>query len=276
MNESVEKLQVLKNILRDMGSALVAFSGGTDSSFLLKMAADVLGGRVLAVTAESEIHPGFERRDASELAKELGIRHLVVHSGDLENECFLSNTPERCYHCKKALFSSLKQMAIEEGIAYVADGTNADDTKDFRPGTQALAELGIRSPLKEAGMTKEDIRHLSRQAGLQTWDRPAMACLASRIPYGTRITPEALKRIAAAEAFLQGMGFRQVRVRDHETVARIEVPLDQIQMAMDKTKSASIVSKLKKLGYRYIALDMEGYRTGSLNEVLKGHGQGKH
>ncbi|NQT26283.1 ATP-dependent sacrificial sulfur transferase LarE [candidate division KSB1 bacterium] len=266
--ETQQKLDHLKQILKEMNSVLVAYSGGVDSAFLLKVAVDTLEDRVFAVTAESQIHPDFEIEGARELAKDLSVKHKVVTSTEMEDEVFLQNPPDRCYHCKKHVFSELKALADQNGIPWVVDGTNADDVGDYRPGLQALAELDIRSPLKEAELTKAEIRQLSKQLELPTWDRPAMACLASRIPYGTRITSEALERVAKAERLLRRLGFQQVRVRDHGDVARIEVTPDQKDAFLDKEMTDLLVLKLKTLGYKYVALDLEGYRMGSLNEAL--------
>jgi uncharacterized protein len=267
--DTQKKLTHLTRILKEMDSVLVAYSGGVDSAFLLKVARDTLGDHVYAVTAESEIHPDFEIEGARELAKKLDVRHELVRSTEMEDETFLANPPDRCYHCKKHVFSELKSIAEKNGIPWIADGSNVDDTGDYRPGMKALEELGIRSPLREAGLTKAEIRELSKELGLPTWNRPAMACLASRIPYGTRITPEALKRVAEAERLLRKLGFQQVRVRDHGTVARIEVPPGEKKALLDEEMSALLVIKLKTLGYKYVSLDLEGYRTGSLNEALK-------
>lgn len=263
-----QKLDHLKQILREMHSVLIAFSGGTDSAFLLKVASDTLGNRVLAVTAESQIHPDFETAGARELAKSLSVRHEGIDSAEMQHETFLRNSPDRCYHCKKQLFSELKRMADRRGIPWIADGSNADDTGDYRPGMKALAELGVRSPLEEAGLTKAEIRSLSKALGLPTWDRPAMACLASRIPYGRRITPDILARVAEAERLLHRLGFQQARVRDHGDIARIEVLPEKKDVFLDKDMTDLLVIKLKTLGYKFITLDLEGYRTGSLNEAL--------
>ena len=262
------KLSTLKTILKEMGSVCVAFSGGVDSTFLLKVASDVLSDRALAVTAVSPIHPAFEIADSENLAKQFGVRHFLVESDELKLDTFLRNPPDRCYLCKKQIFSNLLNVAKEHGISCVADGSNLDDEGDYRPGMKALKELGIRSPLREAGLTKQEIRELSKELGLTTWDWPSMACLASRIPYGQPITMEALKRVEISEQKLRDLGFRQVRVRDHGSVARIEISQSQKPLFNDEKLSAEIVSALKKAGYRYVTLDLEGYRTGSLNEVL--------
>ena len=269
----ISKLDKLKARLLELDRIVVAFSGGVDSTFLLRFAKEVLGrDRVLAVTAVSEIHPEGEIGDAKRLARKIGVPHLLVRSGEMEEDAFLANPPERCYICKKRLFGSLRSLAAERGFRFMVDGTNADDAADFRPGRKALKELGIVSPLQEAGFTKREIRALSRKWGLPTWNRPALACLATRIPYGTRITPEILKRIDAGESFLRRLGFRQVRVRDHGGLARIEIAVEEMPKVRKPGISEKIAKKFTSIGYGYVTLDLEGYRTGSLNEHVRKKG----
>lgn len=265
---TLSKFENLKNLLGEMGKVLVAFSGGVDSSFLLKVAVDVLGENVLAVIASSETYPEKERDEAVKLAKRLNVRHKVIQTKELENPDFAHNPPERCYFCKMELFSKLKDIAESEGIPHVLDGSNFEDTSDFRPGAKAAEELGVRSPLKEVGLVKQEIRQLSKYVDLPTWNKPSLACLSSRFPYFTEIESESLKQVAQAEEFLKGLGFNQVRVRHHGQIARVEIEPQEFSKIVEKATKEKIINAFKKFGFIYIALDLAGFRSGSMNEPL--------
>jgi uncharacterized protein len=269
-----KKLEHLQAQLLSLGSALVAYSGGVDSTFLLKVAADTLQQNTLAVLAQSATLPAHDRADALAMIARLGVRSMVIEGREMHNPSFVRNDRQRCYWCKQELFKMLKEIAGREGLMVVIEGSNSDDTSDYRPGLAAARELGIRSPLMEAGLTKDDIRLLSRELGLPTWDKPASACLSSRIPYGTVIEESALKRIDAAEDILRSLGFAQVRVRHHGDVARIEVSDDAMPLLLEQALRRKIAAGFRELGYVYTTIDAEGYTTGSMNKtIMRNHGE---
>jgi uncharacterized protein len=264
-----QKWDRLKKLLQEMRYAVIAYSGGVDSSLLLKAASETMGPHLIAVTAVSETYPPDELEAAKAFARSLGVTHRVLHTAELESEEFVVNSPERCYFCKKELFSTLKKIADREGIPWILDGSNTDDLKDYRPGKKAAVQFSVRSPLREAGFTKSDIRACARMLDLPMWDKPSLACLSSRIPYGTRITPSILRVIQNAEDHLRELGFRQTRVRHHGDIARIEVDRSDFKRLLADDVVESITAACKELGYTYVCLDLEGYRTGSMNEVIK-------
>jgi pyridinium-3,5-biscarboxylic acid mononucleotide sulfurtransferase len=262
-----EKADALRKQLSTFGSVVVAYSGGVDSAYLALVASQTLGPRVVAVTADSPSYPDRHRQLALQIARDFGFRHEVIHTYELDRPEYRANPSNRCYYCKHELYTHLSRIASDRG-AVVVDGNNADDRGDYRPGRQAAREFGVRSPLDDVGLTKDEIRALSKRAGLPTWDEPASACLSSRIPYHQEVTDEKLRTIERAEDVLRRLGFRVFRVRHHDEVARIEISRDEMARALDEETAAAIVRELKGLGYRYVSLDLQGYRTGSLNEGL--------
>lgn len=266
------KYETLKQNLLQMEKVLVAFSGGLDSALLVKVAMDVLGKEnVLAVTADSESYTKEELKSSQQFAETIGLdgNHLIIKTYETRKEEYLKNPLNRCYFCKQELFFHLFRIAKEKNIAYVLDGYNASDRADFRPGRKAAKEFGVRSPLAEVGLEKEELRKIAQDLGLQVWDKPSLACLSSRVPYGTYITMEKLKQIAEAEKFLKELGFKQFRVRHHDQIARIEVEKTEFEKFLDSDLREKIYQKFKELGFVYTTLDILGYRTGSMNEPLQ-------
>jgi uncharacterized protein len=264
-----QKKSALLSTISALRSILIAYSGGVDSTLLLKISHDVLKDRVVAVTATSAIQPGHEKNAAMEQAKSMGVRHIIIPGRALDDTAFVKNDKERCYHCKKILFHDLLSLADELGLAHVAHGANTDDLNDYRPGYRAANEMGIVAPLLDAGLGKQEIRDLSRQLNLSTWDKPAMACLASRIPYGTRLTGKRLEMVDAAEEVLLKEGFQSCRVRHHGEVARIEVPETAVTRFMDNALRQKVVENIRKIGFSYVTVDLSGYAQGSMNRSIK-------
>ena len=266
-NALTEKADALRLRLATLGSVVVAYSGGVDSAYLAYIASRTLGDRAVAVTADSPSYPERHRQLAFRIAREFGLRHEVVHTRELDRSEYRANPVNRCYYCKHELYTHLSRIAADRG-AVIVDGNNADDRGDYRPGRQAAREFGVRSPLDEVNLTKDEIRALSKRAGLPTWDEPASACLSSRIPYHHDVTDEKLRTIERAEDALRRLGFRVFRVRHHDELARLEISRAEMARALEEDMAAAIVRELKAVGYRYVSLDLQGYRTGSLNEGL--------
>ena len=268
MTAAHEKLEKVRLRLLDLESVLIAYSGGVDSTFLLKVAHDTLNSKAVALTAISPTYPPEEIEEAKRLCNKIGIKQILADSNEMNEPNFASNPPDRCYYCKTELFDICVEKAKEEGLSYILDGTNADDEIDYRPGRKAAKEHSILSPLKEAGFTKQEIRELSREMGIDTWDKPSFACLSSRFPYGTEITDGRLRIIGDAERFLKTLGFRIFRVRYHDKIARLELGEEDFRKILDLSTKRAIVGKFKSLGFTYVTLDIEGYRQGSMNEAL--------
>jgi pyridinium-3,5-biscarboxylic acid mononucleotide sulfurtransferase len=261
------KGQALCDVLSSLGSVVVAYSGGVDSAYLACVAGSTLGNRAVAITADSPSYPEHHRRMAIDIAERFGLQHEIIYTNELERPEYRANPANRCYYCKHELYTHLTRIAKTRD-AVVVDGNNADDRGDYRPGRQAAHEFGVRSPLDEVDLTKIEIRELARRAGLPTWDEPASACLSSRIPYHSEVTPEKLRIVEQAEQALARLGFRVCRVRHHDELARVEIARSEMARALEPEVSAAIVRELKAIGYRYVTLDLQGYRTGSLNEGL--------
>jgi uncharacterized protein len=262
------KERALRRLLSDFPSVLVAFSGGVDSAYLAWLAHDEIGDRALAVTADSASYPERHRAIALDVAQRFQLAHEIIHTDEMARPEYRANPANRCYYCKQELYTHLAAIAQARGVAVIADGNNADDRGDYRPGRQAAREFGVRSPLDEVGLTKAEIRELSRRAGLPTWDLPASACLSSRIPYHSEVTDEKLRMIERAEELLRELGFRVCRVRHHDTVARIELGQDELSRALEPAVRDRLVSGFKDIGYKFVTLDLQGYRLGSLNESI--------
>lgn len=263
-----EKLKRLKDNIKFLESVVVAFSGGVDSSLVAKVCYDTLGERVLAVTARSETYPAYEYEEAKRIATEIGIPHMTIHTSELSIDGFANNSPDRCYFCKSELFEKLKEIAKKYGYRHVVDGANFDDTNEHRPGLEAAKRLGVFSPLKETQLKKVDIREIAKHLGLSNWDKPSYACMSSRFPYGNPITEKKILQVASAEDYLRKAGLKQFRVRHHDTIARIEVMPEDFSLLLQHERRQAVIRKFKEIGYIYVTIDMEGYRSGSMNEVL--------